>query len=223
MRSSISLGIAALLSLLLTGPVSADIGQFLGTWQNVNPSDQGVIRLAVAQQGGAVTVHVWGHCTPSPCDWGQVTAVPYGTGVSSNLPQQAQVIRAEFTQSFARRQVIIHPAANSQLRVEVLTQFTDGSNRSNYADTDLFNRWTGPLADDCIPFNPATAHAAQVRGRCKLVDGTISMLDFGNRQNEAQRAEAIVTHYRLNRQCFVGRPSPSFSYWLIDGGSAAGS
>jgi hypothetical protein len=218
-----SFGLAALAPCLLAATASADIGQFLGTWENVNPGDRGVIRLAIAQQGAAVTVHAWGHCTPSPCDWGQVSAVVYGSDVGSTLPQQSVVVRAEFNQSFARRQVIVRPAASNQLRVEVLTQFTDNSNRSNYADSDLFRTSSGPLVEDCIPFNPATAHAAQVQGRWKLVDGSMWMLDFGSKAAEAQRAEAIVKHYKLSRQCFVGRPDPSFTYWLVDNHAAAGS
>jgi hypothetical protein len=218
-----SLGLAVLVLWLLPAPASAEISQFLGTWENVNPSDRGVIRIAIAQQGAAVTVHAWGHCTPSPCDWGQVSAVAYGADVGATLPQQTTAVRAEFNQSFARRQVIVHPAPSNQLRVEVLTQFTDGSNRSNYADSDLFRASTGPLVEDCIPFNPATARAAQVQGRWKLVDGSMWLLDFADKAAEARQAEAIVKHYKLSRQCFVGRPGPSFTYWLVDNRAAAGS
>ncbi len=225
--SAAALVLALGTSVLWPSHALADIGQFVGAWQNVNSHDRGVIRLTVAHQGNAVTVHVWGHCTPTPCDWGQVPAVQYGSGVQSTLPQQAQVLRAEYNQNFARRQVIIHHAGN-QLRVEVLTHFTDNSGRSNYADTDLFNRVTapGPGAqignEDCVAFNPATAHAALVQGSWKLVDGNHWILDFGNKQAEAQRAEQIVKRYNLNKQCFVGRPNPSFTYWLVGNQSPAG-
>jgi hypothetical protein len=215
-------GLATLAVLGFATPVFADIGQFTGTWQNVNTNDRGVIRIAVTAAANAVRVQVWGNCTPTPCDWGQVAATPYGADVGATLPQQATVLRAEYIQGFARRQVIIHPAGN-QLRVEVLTQFTDNSNRSNYADIDLFNRTVGPLSEDCVTFDPKSAQAAQVQGRWKLIDGSHWILDFGSNQAEAQRADQIVKHYDFSKLCFVGRPDPSFTYWLARGQSATGS
>jgi len=217
---------AAVLAGLHASPAIAQLGQFLGTWQNVNNNDSGAIRLNIAQQGNGVTVQVWGNCTPTDCDWGHVPATLYGGSVSSPLPQQTSVIRAQYIQSFAQRQVVIHPAPNNQLRVEVLTQFVDGSNRSNYADSDLFAKTTAPIAEDCISFNPATAQAALVQNSWKLVNGNMWMLDFGsgpNSQSEAQAAEAIVKRYKFTKQCFVGRPDPSFAYWLVGNASATGS
>jgi hypothetical protein len=212
--------LAALTMLGLVGPASANIGQFTGTWQNVNSNDRGVIRITITAAGNAVTVHVWGSCTPTPCDWGQAPAVAYGNSVQATLPQEATVLRAEYTQSFARRQIVIHPAGN-QLRVEVLTQFTDNSNRANFGDTDLFNR-AGIGSEDCVGLDPRTTHAAQVQGRWKLVDGSHLLLDFGTNETEARRAEQVVKRYAFEKHCFVGRPNPSFDYWLVDGHSASG-
>jgi hypothetical protein len=211
--------IGALAAIGLMAPAKADIVQFIGKWQNVNSQDRGAIKAEITQQGGAVTVHIFGQCQPTPCDWGQAPATLYADDVQAPLPQRTQVIRAEYNQGFARRQVIIRPSGN-QLRIDVLTQFTDNSGRSNYFDSDLFNR--EPETEDCIGFNPATAQAALVQGRWKLVDGNMWMLDFGNSQDEAKKAEAIVKFYKLNRQCFVGRPDPSFTYWLVGQQSAVG-
>ena len=41
------------------------------------------------------------------------------------------------------------------------------------------------------------------------------MYDFGNNRNDAQAALRVIRHYRLNKQCFVGRPDPSMQYYLI--------
>ena len=68
--------------------------------------------------------------------------------------------------------------------------------------------------DDCIGFNLANAHVAHVGGDWKIVDGSQWIADFGNKHGEANHAMAIIHHYRMNRQCFVGRPNPSMSYWL---------
>jgi len=225
-----SAALAALTFFAFATPASADIGQLVGTWQNVNSHDRGVIRFVVHHVGNAVRVQVFGNCTPTPCDWGIVNAAVFGTGVQSSLPQQATVLSASYNQGFAQRQVIIHITGN-QLRADVLTHFTDNSGRANYFDSDLFNRVTDPppgdgggiANEDCIPFNPSTAHAANIQGDWKLVDGNMWMLSFGNKQAEAQRAALIVKHYQFNKQCFVGRPNPSFSYWLTNNHSAAGS
>jgi hypothetical protein len=212
-------GLAALAILAAPASALADIGQFIGTWENVKSTDPGIVRITIAQQGGSVSVRAFGQCTPTPCDWGQVSGTLYGADVQSQLPQQTQVIRAEFNQSFARRQLIIHLSSGNQLRVEVLTQFTDTSGRANNFDSDLFKK---AAAEDCIPFNPTIVSAALVQGHWKLVSGNMWMLDFGNKQDEAKKAEAIVKHYKFNRQCFVGRPDPSFTYWLVGDHSAAG-
>lgn len=222
------LGCAALAVLCLATPAKANINQFVGNWKNVNSNARGVIRVMIQHVGNTVRLRVWGSCTPNPCDWGRVNAVAYGSSVQSSLPQQAIVLRANYNQNFARRLVVIHPAGN-RLRVEVLTRFTSG-NRANYVDTGLFQRTAAPppptngalTGEDCVGFNPATTHAARVQGRWKLVDGSHWILDFGNKRNEAKRSAQIVKHYHFNEQCFIKRPNPSMTYWLVNHHSASG-
>ena len=215
--------IAALAVVTFAAPVKANISQFVGTWRNVNSQDRGAIRLRVQLVGNAVRVQIWGHCTPNPCDWGSVNAVVYGPSVQSSLPQQAIVLRANYNESFAHRAAIIHPAGN-RLRLELLTRFTDGSHRANYVDVGLFQRVAGGQlgAEDCVRFDPVTTHAALVQGRWKLVDGNQWILDFGNKKNEALRSAFIVKHYKFNKQCFIQRPNPSMTYWLVQNHSAVG-
>jgi hypothetical protein len=33
-------------------------------------------------------------------------------------------------------------------------------------------------------------------------------------EEEARLAKAVIQTYDLNRQCFVGRPGPSFEFWM---------
>lgn len=61
--------------------------------------------------------------------------------------------------------------------------------------------------EDCIPFNPSTVQAKQIAGRWKVVDGDHWILDFGAKRKNAERARDIIRHYKMNRICFVGRPS----------------
>lgn len=74
----------------------------------------------------------------------------------------------------------------------------------------------GYADDDCVRNNPETTRARFISGQWKIVDPGHQMLAFGARQSDARKAEEVIKHYRLNRQCFVGRPHPSMSYWLSE-------
>lgn len=77
--------------------------------------------------------------------------------------------------------------------------------------------------EDCIGFQVSKATVEYINGRWKIVVGRILLLDFGDNQQEAQKALKIIQYYGLNQQCFVGRPDPSMEYYLIDGKSPSGS
>ena len=74
----------------------------------------------------------------------------------------------------------------------------------------------GMPGDDCNNNNPDTTEARWAGGAWKLVDGSHWLLHFGGNEAEARKAEEVVRHYRLNRQCFVERPNPGMSYWLSE-------
>ncbi len=46
--------------------------------------------------------------------------------------------------------------------------------------------------------------------------------DFGNKESEARQALKIIKHYKMNSQCFVGRPGPSLEYYLVNGKAPVG-
>jgi hypothetical protein len=74
----------------------------------------------------------------------------------------------------------------------------------------------GMAGDDCINNNPDTTQARWAGGAWKLVDGSHWLLHFGSNEAEARKAEEVVRNYRLNKQCFVGRPNPGMTYWLAE-------
>lgn len=75
---------------------------------------------------------------------------------------------------------------------------------------------------DFIPFNPTKAKVVQRNGRWKIeVDG-MWLLDFGSSKAEAQQALKIIQHYKMNTQCFVGRPGPSMEFYLVNGQAPSG-
>jgi hypothetical protein len=80
-----------------------------------------------------------------------------------------------------------------------------------------------PVKEDIVTFNPRTAEVKEIYGRWKIVDGSRMLFDFGNKRSEAERALAIIKHYRMNQSCFVGRPDPSFQYLLVSGRAPQGS
>jgi hypothetical protein len=77
--------------------------------------------------------------------------------------------------------------------------------------------------EDCIPFNYQQAKVVNVGGRWKIVVGNMWLKDFGNKKDEAEKALKIIVHYRMNSQCFVGRPNPSLEYYLVNGRAPQGS
>lgn len=70
-------------------------------------------------------------------------------------------------------------------------------------------------SEDCISFNRSGLALEAVGTQWRLTDGSSSMLIFPN-NSEGQQAINAINRYRLNRQCFVGRPGPSFTYWLAN-------
>ncbi|MEY4168769.1 MAG: hypothetical protein RIR52_2593, partial [Acidobacteriota bacterium] len=41
-------------------------------------------------------------------------------------------------------------------------------------------------------------------------------------ETEAQQALKIIKHYKMNTQCFVGRPGPSMEFYLVNGQAPSG-
>ncbi len=69
---------------------------------------------------------------------------------------------------------------------------------------------------DCLGLNPNNVSAQRIQNRWKVVDGNHWLLDFANDQAAAVRARNTIRHYGLNKICFIGRPDPSMSYWLVN-------
>lgn len=94
------------------------------------------------------------------------------------------------------------------------------------AAADISAKLTRPLLpaprEDCISFNPQNVEVRQINGTWKVVDGSMWMLDFGSNELQARKALAVIKYYKMNSQCFVGRPDPSMQYYLVNGRSPVG-
>ncbi len=116
------------------------LNRFVGTWENIDRNTNGITRIEIQLDGTSPSVHVFGKCHPSDCDWGSTRAEVYGTGVGADLPQNASALRAIFDPGFAVTTLTMWLRRSGKLRVEALTRFTDKSGRSNYASIETFVR-----------------------------------------------------------------------------------
>jgi len=105
-----------------------DLSDLTGTWLACDRNTGNLVRVDIGTRGSSLTVHAFGACTPSPCDWGTVKGIAYAANVSS---AQAIAFSARYEFSFKNAIVTGHLDSGS-LVVETYNEFTDGSGRSNY-------------------------------------------------------------------------------------------
>ena len=108
----------------------------LGTWNNIDPSTGGLVKIVLGFAAGAITVHAFGACHPTPCDWGVVKGMTYGATVSSN---QAIAFSAFYKFGF-KETILTGHLLRGQLFVETFSHFTDGSNRFDYYADEILRR-----------------------------------------------------------------------------------
>ncbi len=104
----------------------------LGTWINTNKTTNDLAKIVIEAAGNSISVQVFGACQPSPCAWGTVPGFIYAANVSSS---QLVAFCADYRFGFAAVTVLGH-LQGKYLEVEVFTEFTDGSGRSNLYTTD---------------------------------------------------------------------------------------
>lgn len=104
----------------------------LGTWVNTNHATRNIVKIVIAAAGSGISVHAYGACSPTPCDWGAVAGLDYAASVSSG---PAVAFSAQYKFSFSQVILVGH-LQGKNLLVESFTHFTDGSGRSDYYSTD---------------------------------------------------------------------------------------
>jgi hypothetical protein len=107
-----------------------------GSW--VNPVATGnLAKLTIGGTAAAPVVHAFGQCSPTPCDWGTVRGITYGSSISSTVGTK---LLAPYVFGFKKTQLVIayHRSATGvrTLTVNSYNEFTDASGRSNYAKTE---------------------------------------------------------------------------------------
>lgn len=62
---------------MLRGCGTPSNSAFVGTWTNSAPlGNNWIKRLEISSNGDQLSIHAWGNCEPSDCDWGTQTATP---------------------------------------------------------------------------------------------------------------------------------------------------
>jgi len=100
----------------------------VGTWINCDHRTRGLIRLMISASGPEITVHAFGACQPTPCDWGVVAGTIYAENVTT---APASAFTAAYNFGFKETIVAGH-LFNGSLLVETFDHFTDKSGRADY-------------------------------------------------------------------------------------------
>ena len=113
----------------LVGPAA-----LVGTWNCCDTATRGLVRVVIAGSGPAITVHVFGACSPTACDWGVVSGLAYAKSVSSST-SIAFTARYEFN---FKETIVTGVLDSGSLRVETFDHFIDGSGRSDHYSRGYF-------------------------------------------------------------------------------------
>ena len=115
-------------------------GGVFGTWKPSVVSNN-LVKVVIGGTPAAPSVHAYGACSPTPCDWGAVRGITYGATIST-LRGTTQL--APYTFSFKKTQLLLKYSIladdTERLTVVAYSEFTDGSGRSNYVVTQTFVR-----------------------------------------------------------------------------------
>ena len=99
-----------------------------GKWHNCDKNTRGLVSVVLGAKGSTLTVHGFGACVPTPCDWGVVEGIAYGESV---VATEAIAFSAHYDFGFKETIVTGHLDSGT-LIVETYDKFKDASGRSNY-------------------------------------------------------------------------------------------
>jgi hypothetical protein len=123
-----------------------------GTW--VNTQSSGLIaQVVIFGGGGSYQTHLYGFCSPAPCDWGNYEPSPFSDDVTSN---SAVGFRLTISSSSDNKTVQGHLSGTGTLEITTQISYPQGSSNNNYEVTDEFQLQgaTGGPAPK-LPSNPS--------------------------------------------------------------------
>lgn len=107
-----------------------------GDWNNIDNNTSGVTRLSISEAEGGWTVHAWGKCHPSDCDWGIVMLNVLGDSIKDKSPRYGH---AYWDSGFSGTHLTLR-AEGEELAADFYTIFKDGSDRANYRSCYRFKK-----------------------------------------------------------------------------------
>lgn len=113
----------------------------VGTWNNVNPTSGGIVKIEITNDPTGFKVHTYGSCSPTPCDHGAIAASPFSKTIASSI---AQGLSAQYNFGFSTMLVTAQRVYNIDggtfLELETRTKFAPGDTRYDYTRTEIFRR-----------------------------------------------------------------------------------
>lgn len=189
---------------------AAPLDQYIGTF--ADESSRGVEVVEISRRGSQLRVRVEGSCSPQNCQWGEVDGYAFAPAPSVSVNSDTEVILANFSLSAGDRTLLLS-LNGEQLNVRSLTSFGPGDSRSDYvSDVSLRRQARHRFEEDCINFRRRNLSIERYGSQWRLVDGSSALLVAGRRR-VLERTIDVMNHYRMNQQCFIGRPNASLIYY----------
>jgi hypothetical protein len=117
-------------------PIAVDADPLIGTWVNCDHETRGLVRVMIAAKGKEITIHAFGACQPTPCDWGIVNGMIYANNVTA-VP--AVAFTAAYSFGF-KQTVLVGHLMYGALVVQTFDHFTDESGRADYYSLDILSK-----------------------------------------------------------------------------------
>jgi hypothetical protein len=106
-----------------------------GNWVNVDAKTRNLARITIE----GMSVHPFGACSPTPCDWGVLPAKSSTT--QAGTVRRAALVAVHTTKAEQNTlTIVVDP--DGRLSVNVLTHFTDNSGRKDYNVVNTMTRAT---------------------------------------------------------------------------------
>ena len=120
----------------ITPQVAPPPANLMGTWVSDDPATRGIVKIVLSSAGGVLTVHAFGSCSPTPCDWGTVRGQTYGPDVST---ARAVAFTATYKPGF-KVTILAGHLRSGRLVVDSFSAFAAGDSRSDYYASGSFHR-----------------------------------------------------------------------------------
>lgn len=117
-------------------PLALNVTPLLGTFINVNKETNGLLKLVINPVGTELSIHAFGACVPTPCDWGVAPGMAFAENVCGT---PAVGFTAQYKFNF-KETLIVGRLEFGALFVETFDHFIDGSGRADYNSVYIFSK-----------------------------------------------------------------------------------